>query len=101
MKKTIAILAAGSLALALAACGGPKTDEAPVETNVMNVEEQDNAILANAGVEVPAPETNVATVPAPKGADFADGAQTQDDADAAGMTARVSRDGDNETAPAQ
>ena len=101
MKKTIAFLAAGSLALAIAACSGPKTEDSPVETNVMNVEEQDNAILANVGIEVPVPATNVTATPAPKGADFEDETQTRDDADATGMTARVSRDGDNETAPTQ
>jgi hypothetical protein len=101
MKKTISILAAGSLALALAACSGPKTDEAPVETNVMNFAEPENAMIANEIAPTPAPASNVAAAPAARGADFEDGAQTQDDADATGMTARVSRDGDNETAPTQ
>lgn len=100
MKKTIAILAAGSLALALSACGGPKTDDVPVETNVMNIE-IDNSAMVNEALATPEPTANVAAAPAARGADFSDGAQTQDDADATGMTARVSRDGDNETAPTQ
>lgn len=99
MKKIALIAAAGSLALALGACGGNKTDEAPVETNVSNLEvEVDNSVLGN-DVVAPAPEANATHAPAPVGADFTNGTQTQDDADATGMTARVSRDGDNETAP--
>lgn len=101
--KKIALLAAGSLALALSACGGPKTDEAPVETNVSNLDVVvDNGAFANDMAPTPSPEANVAATPAAPGADFADGAQTQDDADATGMTARVSRDDEgNETAPAR
>lgn len=101
MKKIALIAAAGSLALALSACGGGKTDEAPVETNVSNLEvEVDNAMLGN-DIAAPTPEANVTHGPAPAGAEFTNGAQTQDDADATGMTARVSRDEDNTTAPAR
>ena len=99
MKKIALIAAAGSLALALSACGGNKTEEAPVETNVSNLEvEVDNTMVGNE-VATPAPETNATHAPAAAGADFTNGAQTQDDADATGMTARVSRDEDNTTAP--
>ncbi|MES2442362.1 MAG: hypothetical protein V4574_05995 [Pseudomonadota bacterium] len=102
MKKFALIAAAGSLALALAACGGPKPEEAPVETNVANLAEPGNGAFGNEVTPTPSPEANVSQGPAARGADFADGAQTQDDADATGMTARVSRDDEgNETAPAR
>ena len=100
MKKIALIAAAGSLALALGACGGNKTDEAPVDTNVSNLEVTvDNGAFANDLTPAPAPEANATHAPAAAGAEFTNGAQTQDDADATGMTARVSRDEDNTTAP--
>lgn len=100
--KKIALLAAGSLALVLAACG-PKPEEAPVETNVSNLEVVvDNGAFANEVTPTPSPAANVSSGPAAPGPDFSNGAQTQDDADATGMTARVSRDDEgNETAPAR
>ncbi len=103
MKKLVLIAAAGSLALALGACHGNKTEEAPVETNVANITEIDNGMtIVNDTTVAPTPETNVTAAPsAPRGGEFTNTAQTQDDADATGMTARVSRDEDNDTAPAR
>lgn len=100
--KKIALLAAGSLALALAACG-PKPEEAPIETNVANLEVTvDNGVIGNEITPTATPAANVTAAPAAPGADFSNGTQTLDDADATGMTARVSRDDEgNETAPAR
>jgi hypothetical protein len=74
-----------------------------VETNVSNLEVMvDNGAFANDMAPTPSPEMNLSAAPAAPGPDFSNGNQTQDDADATGMTARVSRDDDgNETAPAR
>jgi hypothetical protein len=108
MKTThrIALIAAGFAGLALLpACSG-SSDEAPVETNVANIAEPENVVVVeNVATPTPTPETNTAaaTPTTPSGPDFSDTEQTQQDADATGMTARVSR-GDasgNETAPTE
>ncbi|WP_051683267.1 hypothetical protein [Sphingomonas sp. UNC305MFCol5.2] len=103
--KRIALLASVAGALALGACSGGKDEpEAPTS----NVENMTPIVVENtATVPVDAPPAtqidNVATphaetVPSDLSADE----QTQDDADATGMTARVSRDeGGNEAQPAQ
>lgn len=100
--KTIAPLAA---ALALAACSGgeekapaPVENMAPIEVENTTVEVPTEAPAApridNATVDVPVAET----VPSDLSADE----QTQDDADATGMTARVSRDeAGNDSAPVE
>ncbi len=92
------LAAAGSAALALAACHSSTEN---VETNVSNLDV--NVIETNLAPEnlaTPAPVTNVTTAaPAAPGNDF-DTARTQDDADATGMTARLPRD-DNSSTPAQ
>lgn len=98
MKKIALIAAAGSLALALGACGGNKNDEAPVDTNVSNLEVTvDNTTIVNDTTTV-APVTNE-THPVATSKDFTNTAQTQDDAEATGMTSRVSRDDDDSTTP--
>jgi len=90
--KAFALLAAS--AVALAACSGAKEEQQPTaETNVTDLTvAPDN--VANVAVEAPpAPQvdnTATAEVPAPVATLTAD-EQTQDDADAAGMTARVDR----------
>ena len=94
MKKisTIALLAAASLSLA--ACSGGSDEEQPAaETNVANVAEPVEA--ANAAVETEAPSATridnvTAEAPPPVEALAAD-EQTQADAAATGMTARVDR----------
>jgi hypothetical protein len=100
--KRIAPLAA---ALALAACSGgdekappPVENMAPIEVENTTVEIPTEAPAApridNATVDVPPAET----VPSGLTADE----QTQDDADATGMTARVSRDeAGNDSAPTE
>ena len=98
MKKIALIAAAGSLALALSACGGNKTDETPVDTNVSNLEVTVNETTILNDTTTAAPEANV-TAPAARGSDFTNTAQTQDDAEASGMTSRVSRDDDNSAEP--
>jgi hypothetical protein len=98
MKKIALIAAAGSLALALGACGGNKTDEAPVDTNVSNHEVTVNDTTIVNDTTTVAPVTNE-TRPVATSKDFTNTAQTQDDAEATGMTSRVSRDDDNSTQP--
>jgi hypothetical protein len=98
MKKIALIAAAGSLALGLGACHSSKTDEAPVDTNVSNLETSVNESAILNDTTTPALETNI-THAAARGSDFTNTAQTQDDAEATGMTSRVSRDDDNETTP--
>jgi hypothetical protein len=94
--RRIAILAAGSAALALSACsGGGETNETPIETNVANVEEPvTNVVIENVVEEAPV-VTNTAPVPAARGEDFTDTEQTKEDADATGMTSRVDRSADD------
>jgi hypothetical protein len=98
MKKIALIAAAGALALGLAACHS-KPEETSVDTNVTNLEGTpvDNAEIVNV-IEEPAPEANV-TKPVATSKDFTDSAQTQDDAEATGMTSRASRDDDNSAEP--
>lgn len=98
MKKIALIAAAGALALALGACHSSKNDEAPVDTNVSNLEVTVNETTILNDATTPAPEANV-TAPAATSKDFTNTAQTQDDAEATGMTSRVSRDDDNSAEP--
>ena len=104
--KRIAMFASVAGALALGACGGGK-DEA--ETPTANVGNMAPIEIENSATTVPteapaAPRMDNASAesaPAPA-ADLSADEQTQDDADATGMTARVSRDeGGNEAQPAQ
>ena len=98
MKKLVSLLAAGTLALTLSACGGaPEVNETTVETNVTDIVEPDNA-MENMVMPEPTPSESPTPVPAPPGKDF-DETVTQDDADATGMTSRVDRS--NESQPAQ
>lgn len=100
MKKLACLLAAGSLALTLAACGGPpEANETVVETNVSDIGEPDNG-MENMVMPEPAPSPSVTPAPAGSGKEF-DETVTEDDADATGRTSRVSRDDDNSSAPAQ
>ena len=102
--KPIALLAIAG-ALALGGCSGGSDDPAAPVSNVENMTPIEVTNTATVPTEAP-PATqidNVAatppeTVPTTLSADD----QTQDDADATGMTARVSRDdGSNEAQPAQ
>jgi hypothetical protein len=104
--KRIAMLASVAGALALGGCGGK--DEAPAPTNAADmtpIEVENDAANATVPTEAPAaPRIDNATTEAAPETAPALGAdeQTQDDADATGMTARVSRDeGSNEAQPAE
>lgn len=100
MKKTVSLIAAGALALTLAACGGgEEANVAPPETNVEDIAPMNEVENVTTTSETPT-VSNVTAVPAPQGKDF-DETVTQDDADATGATSRVDRGGDNESAPAQ
>lgn len=89
--KAIALLAAS--AIALAACSGSNDEQQPAaETNVTDLNVT-SAEIANISTEAP-PATRIdntaAEVPVPV-ATLTTDEQTQDDADAAGMTAKVDR----------
>jgi hypothetical protein len=103
--KRIALLASVTAGLALAACSGDK-DEAKAPTG--NVENMAPIEIENSATPVPTeapPATvvdNVTVEPEPAAPPLTSDEQTQDDADATGMTARVSRDeGGNEGQPAE
>lgn len=90
--RTIALIAVAGLSLA--ACSGGKPDDTTAnETVVANIGEPDN--FSNVTINEPvAPVTANATTAAtnpPPVADLSPDAQTQDDADATGMTAKVDR----------
>ncbi len=95
--RTLALTALAGLSLA--ACSGSGSDETQPanETIVANLEEPANVVEVPNAVE-PAPTTNVVSAEAPPAATLTADEQTQADADAAGMTARVDRSG-NDTAP--
>ena len=97
---TIALLAAASLSLA--ACGH-KEEEAVPDANLTSITVPDEELTANVATEAPValPTENTAEATPAAPVDIAPEEQTQDDADATGMTARVSRDEGNETQPVQ
>jgi hypothetical protein len=87
-RTTLLIAIAG---LSLAACSGSKPEETTAnETIVANIGEPDT--VTNVTIDEPTEPvtTNIATTPAPV-ATLAPDEQTQDDADATGMTAKVDR----------
>lgn len=92
------MLAAGSAALALAAChSSPPGDN--IETNIIVNDAELNGLVEN--VAEPASEpANVTPAPAPAGAEFGNAEETMDDAEAVGMTSRVPR-GEETSQPAQ
>jgi hypothetical protein len=91
---TIALLAAAGLSLA--ACGH-KEEEAAPDANLTNITVPEDAPV-NVTTETPiaAPTQNSAAAAPAAPVELAPEAQTQDDADATGMTARISRDENNE-----
>jgi len=106
MHKRIALLATVAAGLALSACGGKDEAEAPANVaNMTPIEVENTATTVPTEAPAAPPLDNVTintthaeTVPSDLSADE----QTQDDADATGMTARVSRDeGGNEGQPAE
>jgi hypothetical protein len=103
--KRIALLASAAGALALGACSGGD-DEATAPTgNVENMTPIEVTNESPVATEAPAatPVDNLTTTDVePTPSTLSADEQTQDDADATGMTARVSRDeGANEAQPAQ
>jgi len=87
--RTFALI--GAAGLTLAACSGNKPEEQPAnETIVANIGEPET--FNNVTIEEPvaAPTTTNASSPPPV-ADLAPDEQTQEDADATGMTAKVDR----------
>jgi hypothetical protein len=92
---TIALLAAAGLSLA--ACGH-KEEEAAPDANLTNITVPEDATV-NVSTETPvaAPTGNTVEATPAAPVELAPEAQTQDDADATGMTARVSRDEGNES----
>jgi hypothetical protein len=96
---TVALLAVAGLSLA--ACGH-KEEEAAPDANLTNLSVPEDAPM-NVPVEAPAApriDNEVQATPAAP-VEVAPEAQTQDDADATGDTARVQRDEGNEGQPVQ
>ncbi|HWU94410.1 MAG TPA: hypothetical protein VN029_02360 [Sphingomonas sp.] len=88
--RTLALIAGAGLALA--ACSGSKPDETANETIVANIGEPEN--FSNVTIDEPVATpaaTNVTADTTPPVADLAPDEQTQDDADATGMTSKVDR----------
>ncbi|UZK66592.1 hypothetical protein [Sphingomonas sp. M1-B02] len=106
IKRISLLTVAAASALALAACSGSsEADQEDVEANAANLTLVEPENVANVMVEAPAAtrvDNSASTEVAPP-VTLSPDEQTQVDADATGMTARVSRDeGGNETAqPAQ
>ncbi len=89
--RTLALIAVAGLALA--ACSGGKPEETTNETVVANIAEPESFsnVTIDEPVATPAP-TNVTTADtAPSAPELSADEQTQDDADATGMTAKVDR----------
>jgi len=101
MKKFAALLAAGSMALTLSACGGGtttvETNTTTIETNVENLGTPE---IENVVTPEPTPSPSPTAIPAPTPKEF-DTTRTEDDAAATGMTSRVDRGGDNSSQPTQ
>lgn len=92
--KTRNILLIAVAGLSLAACGGSKTEETTNETVVANIGEPESFSNVTIDQPVEAPATTNATTAdttAPTAPDLSPDEQTQDDADATGMTAKVDR----------
>jgi hypothetical protein len=87
--RTFALL--GAAGLALAACSGSKPEEQPVnDTVVANIGEPESFTNVTIDEPVATPAATNAAAPPPV-ADLAPDEQTQEDADATGMTAKVDR----------
>lgn len=102
--KRIALLASVAGALALGACSGGKDEAEAPTSNVENMTpiEVENTAMVPTEAPPATPIDNVTPTPETVPSDLSADEQTQDDADATGMTARVSRDeGGNEAQPAQ
>jgi hypothetical protein len=94
---TFALLAAAGLSLT--ACGGHKDEEAAPDANMTNITlPAETAVNLSTETPVPPPVTNTVEAPTATPVTLAPDEQTEDDAAAAGMTARVSRDEEANTA---
>ena len=103
--KRIALLASAAGALALGACSGGSDEATAPTSNAENMAPIEIVNESPVAPEAPAatPVDNLTTTDAsPAPSTLSADEQTQDDADATGMTARVSRDeANNEAQPAQ
>ncbi|MBO9671766.1 MAG: hypothetical protein J7485_14755, partial [Sphingobium sp.] len=89
--KTRTILMIAAAGLSLAACSGSKPEDTTAnETIVANIGEPENFSNVTINEPVAPVASNAVTTPPPV-ADLAPDEQTQDDADATGMTAKVDR----------
>jgi len=91
--KTRTILLLAVAGLSLAACGGNKPEETTNETVVANIGEPESFsnVTIDQPVETPAATNATTADTAPTAPDLAPDEQTQDDADATGMTAKIDR----------
>ena len=92
--KIAGVMAAATLALA--ACSNPEPEQSAEDSNAVETIAPDEAPTAAPSAEEPVPvaepATNSAAIDVPPEAPVAPDAQVLEDADATGMTARVSRD---------
>ena len=92
--KVVSTLTIAALALSLAACSGGEDETPPVtDTNVTNIAPEAPPEIGNVPQEAP-PATridNATAVEEPAPSTLGADEQTQDDADATGMTSRVNR----------
>ena len=99
-RRAALIAMAVSVAALASACSGG-SDEAPIETNVVNIGEPENLATENIVVGNIVASPSPTAAPVDTSADFSDPTTTQDDADAVGMTSRVDRTEGNGTAPTE
>ena len=100
--KRIALLATFAAAgLALSACGGDKKEEAPAAPEMTNLEEaapaENFSEVPQEAAPAPRIDNSAISEVAPPAEPLPSDEQTLDDAEATGMTARVSRGDGNET----
>jgi PBP1b-binding outer membrane lipoprotein LpoB len=102
--KRIALFAVAG-ALVLGGCSGGNDEPVAPTNNAENmtpIEVGNTAVVpAEAPAATPIDNVTITPQPATVPSDLSTDEQTQDDADATGMTARVSRDEGNEAQPAQ
>lgn len=98
--RIFALIAVAGLSLAACSGGGSDEQQPANETVVANLVEPEN--YANVTIETPATPavTNISTATPPT-ADLTADEQTQDYADATGMTSKVDRNASDEGQPAQ
>jgi hypothetical protein len=92
MIRKTSLAAFTAAALTLAGCSGSSDETPPADANMVEAPIVNDMALDNLVEPMAPPTATPAPSPTPVETPTADEAQVQDDADAAGMTARVSRE---------